>query len=318
MSIKKYTSENKNNKNKHLKKLVFEESTIINNDNIGKFNIDENIDFSNLIFLKDVIFDNCVFKKDAVFLGTEFNGDVSFNKCIFNEDCVFKNTKFNKNTCINKIFVKSEIKGQKIVFDKVENMPRLDGMLFSQCCKVNIKNIMYDKQNYKNAKINYRIAKNQAGIIGDYEQVSHYYYMERYYGGKCIKRSDFNNTMEYINLKFVDALSRYIIGYGEKPLNIFLISFLIVSIFAILYMITGVENNNTVDLLNSNSNESFFNFIKKYIDVWYFSMATFSTVGYGDIVVTSIYGKLLASIEVFLGVTIGASWASVLFRKMSR
>ena len=207
---------------------------------------------------------------------------------------------------------------KKIVFDKVENMPRLDGMLFSQCCKVNIKNIMYDKQNYKNAKINYRIAKNQAGIIGDYEQVSHYYYMERYYGGKCIKRSDFNNTMEYINLKFVDALSRYIIGYGEKPLNIFLISFLIVSIFAILYMITGVENNNTVDLLNSNSNESFLNFIKKYIDVWYFSMATFSTVGYGDIVVTSIYGKLLASIEVFLGVTIGASWASVLFRKMSR
>ncbi|EPZ56488.1 pentapeptide repeats family protein [[Clostridium] sordellii ATCC 9714] len=123
MSIKKYTSENKNNKNKHLKKLVFKESIIINNENIGKFNIDENIDFSNLIFLKDVIFDNCVFKKDAVFLGTEFNGDVSFNKCIFNEDCIFKNTKFNKNTCMNKIFVKSEIKGQKIVFDKVENMP---------------------------------------------------------------------------------------------------------------------------------------------------------------------------------------------------
>ncbi|MDM8129530.1 ion channel, partial [Paraclostridium benzoelyticum] len=44
----------------------------------------------------------------------------------------------------------------------------------------------------------------------------------------------------------------------------------------------------------------------------------FSTVGYGDMTGINIAGKVLVSIEVFIGVTMGASWASVIFRKMSR
>ena len=47
-------------------------------------------------------------------------------------------------------------------------------------------------------------------------------------------------------------------------------------------------------------------------------MVTFSTVGYGDIIVTSLLGKILVSIEVFLGVTIGATWASVIIKRMIR
>ncbi|MDO7205021.1 hypothetical protein Q5M85_13605 [Paraclostridium bifermentans] len=65
--------------------------------------------------------------------------------------------------------------------------------------------------------------------------------MERYYGGKCIKRSGFRGNIQYINAKFIDFLSRIIIGYGEKPLNIFIISFFIISLFAILYMVTELN-----------------------------------------------------------------------------
>lgn len=305
MNIKKIQNEKIYNDYIDYTNLIFDEVIVIDTNKINKLNQCKDINFSNTIFNKEVIFDNCEFKKSIIFINTQFNNNVSFNNCIFNGDCIFKNVDFNKNTTSKKIFIKSKLKGQKLVFESIKNMPRLDGIVFSHCCKVSMKNVYYSKADYKHAKVNYRIAKNQSSIIGDYEKVGHYYYMERYYGGKCIKRNDFNTNMEYINSKFIDILSKYIIGYGEKPLNIFIISFFIVSIFALLYMFTGIKNvNNEI--------------IKDYLDLWYFSMSTFSTVGYGDMVVNSTFGKLLVSIEVFLGVTMGASWASVLFRKMSR
>jgi hypothetical protein len=47
-------------------------------------------------------------------------------------------------------------------------------------------------------------------------------------------------------------------------------------------------------------------------------MVTFTTVGYGDMVVTSSVGKILVSLEVFFGVTIAAAWASVVIKRMTR
>ncbi|WP_371025196.1 potassium channel family protein [Paraclostridium ghonii] len=296
--------------------LIFDDVIVINARKIYELSQNRNIDFSNEIFNKDVLFDNCEFKKDIFFENIIFKNNVSFNNCIFYGDCIFKNVEFSKELTSKKIFIHSRIKGQKISFENIKNMPRLDGIFFSNCCKVLLKDIKYEKYDYENAKINYRIAKNQSSITGDYEKLGHYYYMERYYGGKCIKRSNFRSNMQYINAKFIDFLARIIIGYGEKPLNIFIISFFIISVFAILYMITGIKYNNEIIKINNSSN--FWEVIKNYINLWYFSMITFSTVGYGDMIVINITGKILVTIEVFLGVTMGASWASVIFRKMSR
>ncbi|GAA0709544.1 potassium channel family protein [Paraclostridium ghonii] len=296
--------------------LIFDDVIVINARKIYELSQNRNIDFSNEIFNKDVLFDNCEFKKDIFFENIIFKNNVSFNNCIFYCDCIFKNVEFSKELTSKKIFIHSTIKGQKLSFENIKNIPRLDGIFFSNCCKVLLKDIKYEKYDYENAKINYRIAKNQSSITGDYEKLGHYYYMERYYGGKCIKRSNFRSNMQYINAKFIDFLARIIIGYGEKPLNIFIISFFIISVFAILYMITGIKYNNEIIKINNSSN--FWDVIKNYINLWYFSMITFSTVGYGDMIVINITGKILVIIEVFLGVTMGASWASVIFRKMSR
>lgn len=296
--------------------LIFDEVVIINTDKLYELSQNEDIDFSNALFKKDVIFDNCRFEKNIIFRNVIFKSNVSFKNCVFYGDCIFENVDFAENLTSEKIFIHSKIKGQKVYFENIKNMPRLDGIIFSNCSKVLLKNIEYSKNDYENAKINYRIAKNQCSVTGDYEKLGHYYYMERYYGGRCIKRSTFRSNMQYINAKFMDFLSRIIIGYGEKPLNIFIISFFIISLFAILYMITGVKYNNKIIKIGEVKN--IYELIKNYIDLWYFSMVTFSTVGYGDMIVINIAGKALVSIEVFLGVTMGASWASVIFRKMSR
>lgn len=296
--------------------LIFDEVVIINTDKLYELSQNEDIDFSNALFKKDVIFDNCRFEKNIIFRNVIFKSNVSFKNCVFYGDCIFENVDFAENLTSEKIFIHSKIKGQKVYFENIKNMPRLDGIIFSNCSKVLLKNIEYSKNDYENAKINYRIAKNQCSVTGDYEKLGHYYYMERYYGGRCIKRSTFRSNMQYINAKFMDFLSRIIIGYGEKPLNIFIISFFIISLFAILYMITGVKYNDKIIKIGEVKN--IYELIKNYIDLWYFSMVTFSTVGYGDMIVINIAGKALVSIEVFLGVTMGASWASVIFRKMSR
>ncbi|MDV8108941.1 potassium channel family protein [Bacillus sp. BAU-SS-2023] len=296
--------------------LIFDEVVIINSDKLHELSKNKNIDFSDALFKKDVIFDNCRFEKNITFKNITFENNVSFKNCVFCGDCIFKNVEFSRELTGEKIFIHSKIKGQKVSFENIKNLPRLDGIIFSNCTKVLLKDIKYGKNNYENAKINYRIAKNQCSITGDYEKLGHYYYMERYYGGKCIKRSGFRGNIQYINAKFIDFLSRIIIGYGEKPLNIFIISFFIISLFAILYMVAGVKYNDKIIKIGEVKN--IYELIKNYIDLWYFSMITFSTVGYGDMTVINIAGKALVSIEVFLGVTMGASWASVIFRKMSR
>ena len=57
---------------------------------------------------------------------------------------------------------------------------------------------------------------------------------------------------------------------------------------------------------------------KNILDTFWWSIVTFTTVGYGDMVVTSSIGKILVSLEVFFGVTIAAAWASVVIKRMTR
>ena len=89
----------------------------------------------------------------------------------------------------------------------------------------------------------------------------------------------------------------------------------------LLYMFVGIQNlnNELIDINFSNLNQySLAQLLNTYIDLWYFSMVTFTTVGYGDMVVTSSIGKILVAFEVFFGVTIAAAWTSVVIKRMTR
>ena len=322
---------NKNNdENKEFIKRIKEEKV---NDFTGfvfegDFNANEIIDYK----VKDLKFIDTIFKKEAIFKGYEFRGSVyfkyvkfydyvSFEYAIFNNNVTFYKTIFNNLYINEKIFEKSKFRGQNLIINKVRNLPRMDGIRFNSCSKFILHNIDYKKENYLIGKINYKIARNQANNIGDHERIGHYYYKERAYRSKTMNVSDYPSYRDYLSEKFFDRLSKYTIGYGERPWNIFIITLLIISIFAFMYMFLDIRNiyNEEVGLnFNNLGSYSIYEIIKTYIDLWYFSMVTFSTVGYGDIVVTSLSGKILVSIEVFLGVTIGATWASVIIKRMIR
>jgi hypothetical protein len=302
--------------------FIFEEDFIMDLDSSDEINNEDIIyDFSEAVFNEKTYFDNYKFFGDVYFDNTVFNDIVSFKGVLFDGNCVYYKTQFNDINLNYMPFQKTSFRGQNLVIKNIENMPKLDGIEFSQVTKFIIQYVKYDKEQYLNGRNAYRIARIQANTLGDHDRMGIYYYKERYYGGKIIKANDFEDRGEYIRVKIFDLTSRYVIGYGEKPLNVFIISFFIVSIFALLYMFVGVEStlNEAVNLdINKLFTYNMNEIISSYIKLWYFSVVTFATVGYGDIVPISISGRVLVILEIFLGVTMVASWASVLIKKMSR
>lgn len=301
--------------------FIFEEDFIMSLDTSEINNEDIVYDFSEVVFNQKAYFDNYKFIGDVYFDNTVFNDIVSFKETLFDGNCIYYQTKFSDINLKTMPFQKAIFKGQNLVVKDIKNMPKLDGIGFSTFTKFILQYVKYDNTEYLNGRNAYRIARIQADILGDHDRIGIYYYKERYYGGKIIKPSDFEDKGEYIRTKIFDLSSRYTIGYGEKPLNVFVISFFIISIFAFLYMFAGVEStqNETINLDIKKLNAySIGEIISNYVKLWYFSIVTFATVGYGDIVPINIFGRLLVIMEIFLGVTMGASWASVLIKKMSR
>ncbi|MEJ8554383.1 potassium channel family protein [Tepidibacter sp. Z1-5] len=310
--------------------IIFHQDVNISNIKINNLNKKASFDFSYAVFNKNVYFDDYKFYSDALFINTKFKQNISFENCIFIRNCIFDKSEFLSNKSMS-VFYMSKFLGQEFIFKNISNGVKFDGIRFSSNTKFILQNVDYDKERYIDARNAYRIAKNQSNIIGDYEESGKYYYEERMYNGKmiftCIKDED--KKHRYIVPKIMDLVSKYIVGYGEKPQNVLFFSFILISIFAYLYMIAGLRFNINIDCtMNYHRtikysfldilNLDFKDFISDYFQAWYFSIVTFTTVGYGDIIPINYHGKILASIEMFLGVTVIATWTSTVVRKMSR
>ena len=278
----------------------------------------EKLKFCESIFKKDVNFSNFIFENSVDFTNTQFESYVNFRNSTFLNNCVFNKTIFNPKYINEQIFQKSNFNGQKLIVEKCAYFPRLDGIVFSPYTKFILKDVNYNDDNVICGRNNYRIARIQAKQTEDNENIGYYYYNERNYTSKFMKTRQYNGYREFLADNFFDFLSKNFIGYGEKPAKLLLISFFIVSLFALIYMFTGIKTMDygLIKINLFNNMYTFKDFIRFYIEAWYFSMITFSTVGYGDIIVLGILGKILVCMEVFLGITIHATWTSVLFSRM--
>ena len=95
----------------------------------------------------------------------------------------------------------------------------------------------------------------------------------------------FNAYLEYLNLSFQKILW----GFGEKPSRVFTWALFTIIISYFLYQF----NPKSATYCNS-------------IDSLYYSIVTFTTLGYGDIQQTNSFLKLYSSIEAFLGLSLMA------------
>lgn len=137
---------------------------------------------------------------------------------------------------------------------------------------------------------------------------------EYYYLSKCMDRN---------NLKGINKIKSYIFwalcGYGERSTYALIISLEILLIFTIAYMFLGLNINGKI--INYSIcfifNLPMDNLILDFFYSLYFSIVTFTAVGYGDITPIG-YSIVVSALEMVLGVTMVGLWTATLARKIIR
>ncbi|MPN12520.1 hypothetical protein SDC9_159838 [bioreactor metagenome] len=175
-----------------------------------------------------------------------------------------------------------------------------------------IDKIIIDKKYKKNYNYAFKVYKNIASkfesngllnIAGEY-----------YYISKCMEHKSLSGLS-----KAKSSIFWLLCGYGERPTFALITSLEIVLLFAIIYMITGLSVGEYV----INYKELIFqglpleNLNTDFMQSLYFSIVTFTTVGYGDITPIDL-SVLLSGIEMLLGVTMVGVWTATLARKITR
>ena len=107
-------------------------------------------------------------------------------------------------------------------------------------------------------------------------------------------------------------------GYGERPSFAFLVIVLSTLLFALLYMFAGVDAAGDYIKYSLGGSTPFPRVISDYWKCVFFSITTFSTVGYGNYVPAESMSMLLAAIQMFFGVSLCALWTGCFFRKIAR
>ena len=103
-------------------------------------------------------------------------------------------------------------------------------------------------------------------------------------------------------------------GYGEKPGRLIGFSMIFIVICAIGHFFTGFYDGDTLIhyYTHTSLQTNFYQFLKSL----YFSIVTFTTLGYGDITPTGI-GRIISAIEAFIGSFTIALYVVVFVRRMA-
>ncbi len=188
------------------------------------------------------------------------------------------------------------------------------------------------KKKFYEAQEIYLLLKNNFHSVGQYEDESWAFTKERdmerlsqsfpYYKVDLkykSKEENFLSILKWIrkgNFKkwIMLTFSNMIYGYGEKPWNVIFSAGILIFIFALLFSLIGIGNPEIIELrgtaIHQNSgniidlaSKGFLknNKIRNFPDSLYFSLITFTTLGYGDFRPLEGWGRILAGSEAFIG-----------------
>lgn len=111
--------------------------------------------------------------------------------------------------------------------------------------------------------------------------------------------------------KMVDAFC----GYGEKPLNVVIFSMVLILFCAISYFFLGISGAH--GMVEASLNSSFKDNVLAFGNCLYYSVVTFTTLGYGDFTPVGP-SKVMAALEAFTGSFTMALFVVVFVKKMTR
>jgi hypothetical protein len=171
-------------------------------------------------------------------------------------------------------------------------------------------------EDFEEASQIYRNLKNYFRNEGIYERSGHYYYREKVVEKKIYKQE---NKGKYLGSLLLDLLC----GYGEKPGRIIYSALTVIIISAILYYGVGIEayvieeHSFQVVKISYSSQFTIHENLGNLVTCSYFSVVTFTTLGYGDFHPVGI-SRTIAMVEAFTGVFMLALFVLTMGRKMMR
>lgn len=179
----------------------------------------------------------------------------------------------------------------------------------------------------------YLKAKNGAERVGDQKSASEFLIKEMELNRKRQKiilkednlfKSGENNAERELNHQWTKAFSKFVInwvlyyscGYGERISKIGVLTFASIMVPAILYPLTeGVLNTSTGNLISFQQSGIDINTLAQSL---YFSIVTFTTLGYGDYYPLGTGTKIIAGIESILGVFLAGLFIYSLGKRVAR
>lgn len=157
----------------------------------------------------------------------------------------------------------------------------------------NLKTLILNKKEKNNKDIEKKVISNEFLILTKV----------------CRKNCDDKNANKFKYLSLKSRYSNWILkittGYGMKPFRLFIIMLIIMTISSIMYLLFGIENSNNptekVNLLQS----------------IYFSVVTFSTLGFGDYHPRDEVSSIVAALEGISGAFLIGLYISLILKRNS-
>lgn len=302
-----------------------------------------------------VIFDNCMFTIPVIENAMDANGTfyatTTFQKCIFVgefkecdldnvlfEKCNFTVSKFRDSSLQKAVFYACAICGGEI------QDCTLQGMAIG---RTDILDITFtDERNSsvdENTLIDYRIISKRK----DSNKKKEAEWIPGNFDDLCLKKSqslrgfsrlfglngypDLEGEMFYftkkIELKALHSLKKIksvialiLCGYGERPSFTFYTMIVSILLFGIIYMFAGIQIGDGIPNIRYPLNKT--SGVKQRMGDFgrciFFSLTTFSTVGYGNYVPLGPVGMIVSGVQMIWGVSLCALWTGCIFRKIAR
>ncbi len=217
--------------------------------------------------------------------------------------------------------MKANLTGANLHFANFQNC----NLLGTEFEHARLENVIWDKDILQEKKA--KVAKNEEERIDLYQQSEEIY---RNLRRTCESDGLFETAGRFFqkemkmrrrqmplfsSKRFISKLVEFSCGYGERPLRIIILSAMVILLFTSIFFMTGLSDSG--EIIQFSFNASINENISDLLNSLYFSVVTFTTLGYGDILPIGI-SKLFAGIEALMGGFILALFVVVFVKKMTR
>ena len=141
---------------------------------------------------------------------------------------------------------------------------------------------------------------------GIHRTAGHFFYCEMVLRRLQMPRFSMKRMISY----FVDLVS----GYGESPRRVVLFSGLLVLFCSLIYFYTGIQDEGV--LVQYQPSADAMTNLRSWFDCLYFSIVTFTTLGYGDLTPLG-WSRIVAAFEAFTGSFSLALFVVLFVKKMT-